>query len=97
MIRWLLLFLGGALLGGIVHLGTIIIMPRTATQDAYSRLARIAPVNTVSPLPAPTPESAPMPYMDPAAGPDKTHGPGQHGLYVRVVLYALRCRLLRHQ
>jgi uncharacterized membrane protein len=66
MIRWLLLFLGGALLGGIVHLATIIIMPRTATQDAYSRLARIAPVNTVSPLPAPTPESAPMPYMDPA-------------------------------
>ena len=40
MIRWLLLLFGGALLGGIVHLGTIIILPRTATQDAYSRLAR---------------------------------------------------------
>lgn len=66
MIRWLLLFLGGALLGGIVHLATVIIMPRTATQDAYSRLARIAPVNTVTALPAPTPENAPMPFMDPA-------------------------------
>ena len=66
MIRWLLLFLGGALLGGIVHLATIIIMPRTATQDAYSRLARIAPINTVTALPAPTPESATMPFMDPA-------------------------------
>jgi uncharacterized membrane protein len=66
MIRWLLLFLGGALLGGIVHLGTVIIMPRTATQDAYSRLARIAPVNAMSALPAPTPEAAPMPFMDPA-------------------------------
>ena len=40
MIRWLLLLFGGALLGGIVHLATIIILPRTATQDAYSRLAR---------------------------------------------------------
>ena len=66
MIRWLLLFFGGALLGGIVHLATVIIMPRTATQDAYSRLARIAPVNTVTALPAPTPENAAMPFMDPA-------------------------------
>ncbi len=66
MIRWLLLLLGGALLGGIVHLATIIIMPRTATQDAYSRLARSAPVNAVMALPAPTPASAPMPFMDPA-------------------------------
>ena len=66
MIRWLLLALGGALLGGIVHLATIIILPRTATQDAYSRLAPSAPVNTVTALPAPAPESAPMPFMDPA-------------------------------
>jgi len=66
MIRWLLLFLGGALLGGIVHLATVIIMPRTATQDAYSRLTRIAPLNTVVALPAPSPESSAMPFMDPA-------------------------------
>jgi uncharacterized membrane protein len=66
MIRWLLLFIGGALLGGIVHLATIIMLPRTATQDAYSRLARSAPVNAVTALSAPTPASAPMPFMDPA-------------------------------
>ena len=30
MIRWLLLLLGGALLGGVVHLATVIILPRTA-------------------------------------------------------------------
>lgn len=66
MIRWLLLFLGGALLGGIVHLATVIILPRTATQDAYSRLARNTPINTVTTLPAATPGSAPMPFMDPA-------------------------------
>jgi uncharacterized membrane protein len=66
MIRWLLLLLGGALLGGIVHLATIIIMPRTATQDAYSRLSPIAPVNTVTALPEATPDTAPLPFMDPA-------------------------------
>ena len=56
MIRWLLLLVGGVQLGGIVHLATIIILPRTATQDAYSRLSALAPVNTVTGLPAPTPE-----------------------------------------
>jgi uncharacterized membrane protein len=66
MIRWLLLLLGGALLGGIVHLATIIILPRTATQDAYSRLTPIAQVNSVTALPEPTPEKAIMPLMDPA-------------------------------
>ena len=64
--RWLLLILGGALLGGIVHLATVILLPRTATQDAYARLAPVAPVNTVVALPAPTPEKAVMPFMDPA-------------------------------
>jgi uncharacterized membrane protein len=62
----MLLILGGVLLGGIVHLATIIILPRTATQDAYARLTAIAPVNTVVALPAPTPEKAVMPFMDPA-------------------------------
>ncbi len=87
MIRWLLLGLGGAVLGGIVHLATIIILPRTATQDAYSRLERIVPVNTVNALPAPTPQSEPMPFMDPAfasavcrydlsRGPIETQRPG---------------------
>jgi uncharacterized membrane protein len=65
MIRWLLLLLGGALLGGIVHLATVMELPRTATNDAYSRLAANA-VNTVVPLPSPTPENATMPFMDPA-------------------------------
>jgi uncharacterized membrane protein len=66
VIRWLLLILGGVLLGGIVHLATVIILPRTATQDAYARLTPIVPVNTVVALPAPTPEKAVMPFMDPA-------------------------------
>lgn len=66
MIRWALLLLGGALLGGIIHIATVIILPRTATKDAYSRLEKIAPVNTVTSLPAPTADAATMPFMDPA-------------------------------
>jgi uncharacterized membrane protein len=54
------------LLGGVVHLATVIILPRTATQDAYARLTPIAPVNTVVALPHPSPEKAVMPFMDPA-------------------------------
>jgi uncharacterized membrane protein len=66
MIRWLLLLLVGMVLGAIVHLATIMILPRTATQDAYLRLSPIAPVNAVATLPIPTPDGALMPFMDPA-------------------------------
>jgi uncharacterized membrane protein len=66
MIRWLLWLLAGALLGGIVHLIAVLILPRTATQDAYSRLTPIAPVNTIAPIPQPSPQSELLPFMDPA-------------------------------
>ena len=66
MIRWLLWLLAGALLGGIVHLVTVLLLPRTATQDAYSRMLPITPVNAVVAVAQPTPENAVLPFMDPA-------------------------------
>jgi uncharacterized membrane protein len=66
MIRWLLWILGGILLGGIVHLGSVLLLPSTATRDAYDRLLPIASVNSIVQLPAPTPENAALPFMDPA-------------------------------
>ncbi len=66
MMRWLILLFVGVVLGAIVHLATVMLLPRTATQDAYARLSPIAPVNTVAALPPPTPDSARMPFMDPA-------------------------------
>lgn len=66
MTKWLLWLLSGVLLGGIVHLATVLWLPRTATQDAYSRLAPITPVNAVATLPDSTPDKAALPYMDPA-------------------------------
>jgi uncharacterized membrane protein len=58
--------LAGLLLGGIVHLATILVLPRTATQDAYARLEPLTPVNTMTPIPGPTPDKALLPFMDPA-------------------------------
>ena len=66
MIRLALWLLGAVLLGGIVHLATVLVLPGLASQDAYARVSAIAPVNAVVALPAPTPEKAVMPFMDPA-------------------------------
>jgi len=66
MIRWLMWLLGGIVLGGMVHLVTVLALPATATRDAYSRLAPLTPVNTVVPLPEPVPANALLPFTDPA-------------------------------
>ena len=66
MTRWLLWTLAGIILGGIVHLATILTLPRTASQDAYERLAPITPVNVMTPIPGPTPAKELLPFMDPA-------------------------------
>ena len=66
MIRWLFAILGGILLGGVVHLVSVLALPRIASQDAYARLAPMLKLNAVTPLPDATPGTAPMPFMDPA-------------------------------
>jgi uncharacterized membrane protein len=66
MIRVLLLVLAAILLGGIVHLSTVLAMPQAAKQDAYSRLSPLTPVNKMVPLVPPTAEAEVMPFMDPA-------------------------------
>jgi uncharacterized membrane protein len=66
MIRGVLWILAAILLGGIVHLSTVLAMPQAAKQDAYSRLTPLTPVNKMVPLAAPTAEAEVMPFMDPA-------------------------------
>jgi uncharacterized membrane protein len=66
VIRVALWLAGGAILGGIVHLSTVLLLPRAATQDAYSRLSPMASVNSVVLLPAPAPDGSVLPFMDPA-------------------------------
>ncbi|MGN6309104.1 MAG: DUF1254 domain-containing protein [Xanthobacteraceae bacterium] len=66
MIRWLAALLAGLLLGALVHLVSVLALPRIASQDAYSRLERVTPVNAVKALPPADPNNAPIPFMDPA-------------------------------
>jgi uncharacterized membrane protein len=66
MVRGLLWILAAILIGGIVHLSTVLAMPQAAKQDAYSRLASLTPVNTMVPLAQPNTEAEIMPFMDPA-------------------------------
>ena len=98
MIRGLLWLLGGLLLGGVVHLVTILLLPGAATQDAYARLTPMAPVNTMAPIPPPAPDRAILPFMDPAfaaavcrydlsGGPLKLTAPVSQG-YTSVSFYA---------
>ena len=66
MIRLLFAIIGGVLLGGVVHLVSVLALPRIATQDAYSRLTPMTKLNGVTQLPLADPNTSPMPFMDPA-------------------------------
>jgi uncharacterized membrane protein len=66
MIRLLFAIIGGILLGGVVHLVSVLALPKIASQDAYSRLSTVTPLNTVTALPLSEPSNALLPFMDPA-------------------------------
>jgi uncharacterized membrane protein len=66
VIRLALTIIAGVLLGLIVHLVSVLALPRIASQDAYSRLTPITKLNAVMQLPVADPSYTMMPYMDPA-------------------------------
>jgi uncharacterized membrane protein len=66
MIRLLFTIIAGVLLGGVVHLVSVLALPRIATQDAYARLTPLTKKNAVSAPPLADPGNAPLPFMDPA-------------------------------
>ena len=66
MIRVLFTIIAGVLLGGVVHLVSVLALPRIASQDAYSRLTPITKLNAVTALPLADPGNTLMPFMDPA-------------------------------
>jgi uncharacterized membrane protein len=61
---WTLLVLFSAVAA---HVGAILVMPHVAPQDAFARLAALAPRATTTPLPAPAPGKELAPFNDPAA------------------------------
>jgi uncharacterized membrane protein len=66
MIRLAFTIIAGVLLGAIVHLVSVLALPRIASQDAYSRLTPTTKLNAVTQLPSADPSYTMMPYMDPA-------------------------------
>ena len=66
MIRLVFTIIAGVLLGGVVHLVSVLALPRIASQDAYSRLTPMTKLNAVTQLPLADPNNSPMPFMDPA-------------------------------
>lgn len=66
MIRLLFTILAGVVLGLVVHLVSVLALPRIASQDAYSRLTPMTRLNGVTQLPLADPQTSPMPFMDPA-------------------------------
>jgi uncharacterized membrane protein len=66
VIRLALAIVAGVILGGIVHLVSVLALPRIATQDAYSRLTPMTELNAVTALPQADPANSAMPFMDPA-------------------------------
>jgi uncharacterized membrane protein len=66
MIRLLFAIVTGVLLGGVVHLVSVLALPQIASQDAYNRLLPMTKINAVTSLPPVDPASEPMPFMDPA-------------------------------
>ena len=66
MIRLAFSIAAGVLLGLVVHLVSVLALPRIASEDAYSRLTPLTKLNAVTPLPAADPGNTLMPYQDPA-------------------------------
>ena len=56
----------GLVLGGLVHLTTVLAMPRLALEDAHARIMRLGPANQVHLIPSPTPFEAVLPKLDPS-------------------------------
>jgi uncharacterized membrane protein len=66
MIRLAFSIAAGVLLGLVVHLVSVLALPRIASEDAYSRLTPLTKLNAVTPLQAADPTNTLMPYLDPA-------------------------------
>jgi len=66
ILGWLPWLLGAIIIGGIVHIVSILAMPRLAPNDSWARFASVAPLSRLTPLPAVTPGKEFGPFEDPA-------------------------------
>ena len=57
---------GAVVIAGIVHIASVLVMPRLAPKDAYARLEKLAPLHRMTLLPATAPGAGAPPFEDPA-------------------------------
>ena len=63
---WTIHLLAALIIAGLVHIVTILILPRVASRDSYARIASVAPINRFTPLPDARPGVELLPMQDPA-------------------------------
>lgn len=56
----------GIAIGGLVHLTTVLALPRVALEDAHARIERLGSANQIHLIPDPTPFEAVLPRLDPS-------------------------------
>jgi uncharacterized membrane protein len=56
----------GLVIGGLVHIVTVLALPQVALEDAFARVERLGPANRVHLVPAPTAFEAVLPRLDPS-------------------------------
>jgi uncharacterized membrane protein len=66
MTRILYTILFGLVLGGVIHIVTILGLPRVAENDAWARLTTFGPDFRFNPIPRPAPGTKTLPLLDPA-------------------------------
>ena len=59
-------FTGVLVIAGIVHVASVLAIPRLAPKDAFARIAALARLNEITLLPQPAPGHDPVPFNDPA-------------------------------
>ena len=66
ILGWLPWIFATFIIAGIVHLVSIMAMPRLATEDAFARIARVAPLHSISILAGKPAAMKLLPFEDPA-------------------------------
>src|SRR5690606_32757429 len=66
VMKWLFWLTGVIALSGVIHIGTILAIPRLAPHDAWSRIAAEVPGNGFTALPIARPGAEVIPLMDPS-------------------------------
>ncbi len=64
ILRLALWLIGGLMLGGIIHISTVLALPQLAPRDAWTRMATFGEEDLFQVLPSPAPDTVDLPVVD---------------------------------